>query len=329
MNCKLQTRLPTAYHLPKVLRIKKGCKELLKIPGIGRKSVPLKQIKGKEKLVSRVILKGFDEWQLPKDSIYYLFLAWANWLLCQHPCTDRFSDVILIHIRRVISSFSPPPHSSPPLTSIKLYLHSGFLPHLSHFSLFSPSPSHNLCVFSSSSCPLLVVLSLGSFLHHGQDHSYPRPSANSLSLYACITAGKSERERAAKWHLRAVLSRMSNPSHLAPVLVFFSLHLLRGLVFFIWQSLSYRVLPAGTPIVYQEKRYRTLPAAFSPIPLPPSIPSTFELFPHLVLFSPNLPMLLLICSCTASLHYPSFTSISFLCFFLHNLPSWFSMNLLI
>lgn len=161
MNCKLQTRLPTAYHLPKVLRIKKGCKELLKTPGIGRKSVPLKQIKGKEKLVvSRVILKGFDKWQLPKDGIYYLFLAWANWLLCQHPCTDRFSDIILIYIRRVISSFSPsPPHSSPPLTSIKLYLHSGFLPHLSHFSLLSPSPSHNLCVFSL----LAIIFLLSSF----------------------------------------------------------------------------------------------------------------------------------------------------------------------
>lgn len=165
MNCKLQTRLPAAYHLLKVLRTKKGCKELLKNPGIGRKSVPLKQIKGKERLVvSRFILKGFDEWQLPKDGIYYLFLAWANWLLCQHPCTGSFSDVILIHIRTVISSFSPsPPHSSPPLTSIKLYLHSGFLPHLSHFSLLWPFPpitshiltpcNHLLPVLFWSCCP--------------------------------------------------------------------------------------------------------------------------------------------------------------------------------
>lgn len=119
MNCKLQTRLPAAYHLLKVLRIKQGCKEFQKNTGRGRKSVPLKQIKGKKRLVvSRVILKGFDERQLPKDGINYLFLAWANWLLCQHQCTDSFSDVILTHIRTVISSFSPSPrHSSPPLTA--------------------------------------------------------------------------------------------------------------------------------------------------------------------------------------------------------------------
>jgi len=51
MDCKLQTRLPATYHLLKVLRIKKDCKELLKNTGRGRESVPLKQIKGKERLV--------------------------------------------------------------------------------------------------------------------------------------------------------------------------------------------------------------------------------------------------------------------------------------
>lgn len=89
MNCKLQTRLPAAFHLLQVLRIKKGCKELLKNTARGRKSVPLKQIKGKERLVvSGVTLKGFDERQLPKDGINYLLQAWTNWLLCKHQCTD-------------------------------------------------------------------------------------------------------------------------------------------------------------------------------------------------------------------------------------------------
>lgn len=108
MNCKLQTRLPAPYHLLQVLRIKKDCKELLKNTGRGRKSVPLKQIKGKERLVvSGVTLKGFDERQLPKDGINYLLQSWANWLLCKYQCTDSFPDVILIHIRTVICSFSP------------------------------------------------------------------------------------------------------------------------------------------------------------------------------------------------------------------------------
>lgn len=60
MNCKFQTRLPAPYHLLKVLRIKKGSKELLKTRGKSRKSVALKQIQGEERpVVSQVILKGF------------------------------------------------------------------------------------------------------------------------------------------------------------------------------------------------------------------------------------------------------------------------------
>lgn len=86
--------------------------------GRGRNSVPLKQIKGKERLVvSGVTLKGFDERQLPKDGINYLLQAWANWLLCKHQCTGSLSDVILIHIRTVIYSFSPFPFFSPTVLS--------------------------------------------------------------------------------------------------------------------------------------------------------------------------------------------------------------------
>lgn len=97
-----------------VLRIKKGCEELLKNTGRGRKSIPLTQIKGKERLVvSRVILKGFDERQLPKGDTNYLLPAWANWLLCQHQFTGSFPDVILIHIGTVISSSVSPPLLSP------------------------------------------------------------------------------------------------------------------------------------------------------------------------------------------------------------------------
>lgn len=137
MNYKLQTRFPAAYHLLQVLRIKKGCKELLKNTGRGRKSVPLKQIKGKERLVvSGVTLKGFDERQLPKDGINYLLQAWTNWLLCKHQCTDSLSDVILIHIRTVIYSFSPSqPHSSSHQHKL-LFTRYFFLIHLCHFSLF-------------------------------------------------------------------------------------------------------------------------------------------------------------------------------------------------
>lgn len=156
MNCKFQTRLPAAYHLLKVLRIKKRSKEFLKNRGKSRKSVALKQIQGEERpAVSKVILKCFDEWQLPKDAINYLFLAWANWLLCQHQCTDSFSDVILVHIRTVISSFSPSaPHSSPPLISIKLYLHCSSFPVLI-------LPSHNLCVLSLLTATFLLSFTSG------------------------------------------------------------------------------------------------------------------------------------------------------------------------
>lgn len=144
MNCKLQTRLPAAYHLLRVLRIKKGCKELLKNTGRGRKSVPLKQIKGKERsVVSEVTLKGFDEQQLPKDGINYLLQAWANWLLCKHQCTDSFSDIILIHIRTVIYSFSPSqPHSSSPLllSRAQTFIYTLFFWLLCDISLFSDPP---------------------------------------------------------------------------------------------------------------------------------------------------------------------------------------------
>lgn len=157
--------------------------------GRGRKSVPLKQIKGKERLVvSGVTLKGFDEQQLPKDGINYLLQAWTNWLLCKHQCTDSVSDVILIHIRTVIYSSSPSqPHSFSPLTSTNFCLHSGFLTHLWHFSLFWPSPSitseYSHSFQPSLSCPLLLVmLSLESFLCQRQDHSYPRYLSSSLGL---------------------------------------------------------------------------------------------------------------------------------------------------
>lgn len=142
----------------------------------------------------------------------------------------------------------------------------------------------------------------------------------------------SKRERAAEWNLRAVLYRMWNPMVTSGSISGIFLYLLRGLDLFIWQFFSYRVLPAGTPILYQKEKHWTfsLPAAFNPIPCPLSTPSSFVQFLHLILFSPHLSMLLLICNCPASLHYPSsFISISFLCFFLHNPPIWLSMNLLI
>jgi len=49
------------------------------------KSAPLKQIKDKERLVvSRVMLKAFDAYHLPRDGISDLFLALANLLLSHY-----------------------------------------------------------------------------------------------------------------------------------------------------------------------------------------------------------------------------------------------------
>lgn len=213
MNCKLQTRLLAAYHSLKVLRIKKDSKELLKNRGRSRKSVP-KQIQGKERpVVSKVMLKGFDEWQLPRDAINYLFLAWANWLLCQHQCTDSFSDVILIHIRTVISSFSPSaPLSPPPLTSIKLYLHCFSSSSLTFFP-FLTLPSHNLCVLSLLTATFLLSFSSGYTVPgilplsrtRTQQSKIISPLFESLRLHHFREICHCQKVRAAGWHLRAVL----------------------------------------------------------------------------------------------------------------------------
>lgn len=195
---------------------------------------------------------------------YQLSISSLNKLVAVSASMHSFSDVILIHIRTAVSSFFHSlPHSSSHQhkTLFTLCFSFSSLTFLSFLIL----PSHNLCVLSllatifilsfSFVCAVPGILPLSLTRSQLSKIIFQRWVFKTVSLYGNLPFVKKGEGNRVKFKGCAICQIQR--SHLALFLVSFSHHLLRDLVLFIWCFFSYRVLPAGTPILYQKDEHWT------------------------------------------------------------------------